>query len=121
MKELDPFVIAAVLQEMLGAFFWPALAVTLIGTLAFVALLVRERRLAPCRLRRSLLAGILGGILALVLVIEASSSSISDGAALVDWIVMALIFTLGLVCAAVLAYTVAGWWPGPMVAPATKK
>jgi len=63
MKELDPMILLAVFLEMLGPLLWLLLAVVVLGTAAFVALLMRERRIAAGRLVRAQLAGLLGGVL----------------------------------------------------------
>ena len=54
-------------------------------------------------------AGILGGILALVLMVMVSSSGFTDAGGPADWFLIALVFGLGLVGATILVYTVAGW------------
>ena len=109
MKELDPFILLAVFQEMLGLWLWVLLAVALGWVLAFVVLLVRERGLVPGRLVRSQVAGVLGGALALVLMAKVSSSGFTDAGGPADWFLIALVFGLGLVGATILVYTVAGW------------
>ena len=109
MKELDPLVFLAVFQEMLGPLLWLLLALVLVGTLAFVALLVRERALVSRRLVRSQAAGVLGGALALVLMAKVSSSGFTDAGGPADWFLIALVFGLGLVGSAILFYTIAGW------------
>ncbi|MFA5664725.1 DUF5368 domain-containing protein [Castellaniella sp.] len=109
MNELDPLVLLAVFQEMLGPLLWVLLAVIIIGTLAFLTLLLRERRLVAHRLMWSQAAGILGGALALVLMAYVSSSGFADAGGPIDWLLIALVFFLGLVGTAVLVYTVAGW------------
>ena len=110
MKELDPFVLLAVFQEMLGPLLWLLLAVVTLGGAAFVALLVRERRVAPGRLVRSQLLGLLGGVFALVLMARVSSSGFTDAGGPADWFLIALVFGIGMVAATVLLYTAAGWW-----------
>ncbi|MFA7437068.1 DUF5368 domain-containing protein [Castellaniella sp.] len=109
MNELDPLVLLAVFQEMLGPLLWVLLAVVLLGTLAFAALLVRERRLVANRLVWAQAIGVLGGILALVLMAQVSSSGFADAGGPIDWLLIALVFFLGLVGTAILFYTVAGW------------
>ena len=42
MKELDPMVFLSVFQEMLGPLLWIMLLVAVVGTVAFLALLVRD-------------------------------------------------------------------------------
>ena len=53
MKELDPMVFLAVFQEMLGAWLWIWLILGAVAAVAFVALLLRERRIVSRRLMLS--------------------------------------------------------------------
>ena len=112
MKELDPFVLLAVFQEMLGPLLWLLLAVVVLGLLAFVALLIHERGLVSRRLVRSQGLGLIGGGLALVLMAQVSSSGFTDAGGPADWFLIALVFGLGLVGSTILFYTVGGWWSG---------
>ena len=109
MKELDPFVLLVVFQEMLGPLLWLLLAVVVMGLLAFVALLIRERGLVSRRLVRAQAWGLLGGVLALVLMAKVSSSGFTDAGGPADWFLIALVFGLGAVGTTVLGYTVAGY------------
>lgn len=109
MKELDPLMLLAVFQEMLGPLLWALLAIVVLGTLAFIVLLARERRIALRRLVWSELAGLFGGVMSLVFMAEVSSSGYSDAAGPADWILLALVFGLGAIGTAVIVYTVVGW------------
>lgn len=110
MKELDPFILLAVFQEMLGPWLWILLAVVILGLLAFAVLLVREKGLDSRRWVRSTGLGVIGGALALVLMAKVSSSGFTDAAGPVDWLLIALVFGAGLVGSTILVYTVTGWW-----------
>jgi hypothetical protein len=110
MKELDPFILLAVFQEMLGPLLWLLLAVVVLGALAFAVLLVREKGIVSSRLVRSEALGVIGGVLALVLMAKVSSSGFTDAAGPADWFLIALVFGAGLVGSTVLVYTAAGWW-----------
>ena len=110
MKELDPLILLAVFQEMLGPLLWLLLAVVVLGLLAFVVLLIRERGLVSRRLVRSEALGVIGGGLALVLMAQVSSSGFTDAGGPADWFLIALVFGLGLVGSTMLFYTVSGWW-----------
>lgn len=110
MKELDPIILLAVFQEMLGPLLWLLLAVVVLGLLAFVALLVREKGLVSRRLVRAEALGVIGGALALGLMAKVSSSGFTDAGGPVDWLLIALVFGLGLVGSTILVYTFAGWW-----------
>lgn len=109
MKELDPLVFLAVFQEMLGPLLWVMLLVIAVGTAAFIALLLKERTLNSRRLVRAEMAGLVGGVLALVLMAKVSSSGFTDAGGPADWFLIALVFGLGLAGTAILVYTVLGW------------
>lgn len=114
MKELDPLVFLAVFQEMLGPFLlWLMILVIVAGTVAFFALLLKERTINSKRLVRAELAGLVGGALALVLMAKVSSSGFTDAGGPADWFLIALVFGLGLGGMAVLVYTVLGWRSRP--------
>lgn len=110
MNELDLFVLLAVFHEMLGLLLWVLLAVALLGLVAFVVLLVREKRIVSRRLVWSEVLGVVGGVLSLVLMAKVSSSGFTDAGGPADWLLIAMVFGAGLVAATLLAYTVAGWW-----------
>ncbi len=109
MKELDPFILLAVFQEMLGPLLWLILAVVVVGTLAFLLLLVRERKIHSRRLMWSQLAGLFGGVMSLVIMAKVSASGYSDAAGPADWILLVLVFAVGAVGTTVLTYTIVGW------------
>lgn len=111
MKELDPWVMLAIMREMLGPLLWLLVGVVVLGLVAFAALLLRERRLDARRLVRSQLLGLIGGALALVVMARVSSSGFTDAGGPVDWILIALVFGAGLVGSAILAYTAMGFYP----------
>ena len=109
MKDLDPMVFLAVFQEMLGPLLWVLVLLAAGGTLAFVALVVKEGGLKSQRLVRSELAGLGGGALALVLMAKVSSSGFTDAGGPADWFLIALVFGLGLVGTTLIVYAVSGW------------
>lgn len=109
MKELDPFILLAVFQEMLGPLLWLILAVVVVGTLAFLLLLVRERKIYSRRLMWSQLTGLFGGVISLVIMAKVSASGYSDAAGPADWILLVLVFAVGAVGTTVLTYTIVGW------------
>ncbi len=111
MKELDPWILLAIMREMLGPLLWVLVGLALLGLGAFTVLLARERRLDARRLVRSQVLGLLGGALALVLMAKVSSSGFTDAGGPIDWILIALVFAAGLIGSAILAYTVMGWCP----------
>ncbi len=110
MKELDPLILLAVFQEMMGPLLWILLAIIVGGTIAFFALLAKEGGIVARRMISAQAAGILGGILALVLMVMVSSSGFTDAGGPADWFLIALVFGLGFIGAAILVYTVVGWF-----------
>ncbi len=110
MKDLDPLVLLAVFEEMLGPLLWLLLAIVILGLLAFLTLLLREKRLISRRLVGSEALGIVGGALSLVLMAKVSSSGFTDAGGPADWLLIALVFGAGLVGSTILFYTLAGWW-----------
>jgi hypothetical protein len=110
MKELDPLVFLAVLQEMMGPLLWLLLLLALAGSAAFAALLWRERRLPARRVVQAELLGLLGGALALVLMAKVSSSGFTDAGGPADWFLIAAVYAAGWLGTSVLAYGALGWW-----------
>lgn len=115
MKELDPLVFVAVFQEMMGPLLWILLAVALMGAAAFAAVLLRERTLMSARLIRSEIVGIFGGFGALVLMAFVTVSGFTDAGGPIDWLLIGIIWGLGVAGTAVAAYAAQGlfaWWAG---------
>lgn len=112
MKEYDPLIFLAVFQEMLGPLLWILTLVGVLGVSAFVAILIKERRLDSKRLVRAELIGLIGGALSLVLMAKVSSSGFTDAGGPADWFLIALVFGIGLAGTTILAYTLAGWLKG---------
>lgn len=110
MNELDPMILLAVFHEMLGPLLWLLVGVATLGLIAFVALLVRDRRVIARRLVCSQALGALGGALALVIMARVSSSGFTDAGGPADWILIALVFGAGMVGTAILVYTIVGWY-----------
>ncbi len=110
MSELDPIVLLAVFQEMLGApLLWLLIILGIVTPLAFITLLLRERRLVSSRMLYSQAAGLLGGGLALVLMTRVSSSGFTDAGGPADWLLIGLIFGLSLIVTTLTLYSIAGW------------
>lgn len=109
MKELDPLILLAVFQEMLGPLLWVLLAVIILGTLAFLALLIRERKMLARRLVWSQAVGLIGGALSLVTMAKVSASGYTDAAGPADWILIAAVFVAGAIGTTVIVYALLGW------------
>lgn len=110
MKDLDIFVMFAVFQEMLGPVLWLLLALAIGGIAAFASVVLREGSLDSRRLVRSELVGLLGGIGALVLMAKVTVSGFTDAGGPVDWLLIGLIWGIGLAGTTILAYAAQGLW-----------
>jgi len=110
MKELDLMILLDIFHEMLGPLLWLLLALAVAIPLAFRILVVREKGVVPRRLVWSELAGVAGGIGALALMAFVTSSGFSDAGGPVDWLLIALVFGVGLVATTLLVYAASGWW-----------
>jgi hypothetical protein len=110
MKEFDPLVILAVFQEMLGFWLWVLLLLAIGGIVAFLALWIRERRLVSRRLVQSEAVGLLGGVLALVIMAQVSSSGFTDAGGPLDWLLVGVIYGIGFIGTVILVYALRGWW-----------
>lgn len=108
MKELDPLVFWAVFREMLGPWLWVIIAGATIATLAFVWVLVRERGLAARRLVWSELAGLAGGMAALVIMMAVTNSRLADLGGPIDWLLALGIFVAGFIGATLGVYALLG-------------
>jgi len=109
MKELDPLVFLAVFQEMLGPLLWVLPLLAAGAVVAFVALVVREKGIVSRRLVLAELLGLVGGVVALVIMAQVSSSGFTDAGGPADWFLIALVYGVGVVATAVLTYAVMGW------------
>ena len=104
MKELDPAVFLAVLQEILGLFFWPLVAVIVLGGVAFLYVLLRERRIAGARLLWSEVAGLLGAVFALWFTFTITNSGFADIGGPIDWVLLIVLAVLGGIGGIIIAY-----------------
>lgn len=110
MQSLDPVVFLAVFQEMLGFLLWVLLAVIIIGTAAFIFLLLKEKTIVTRRLVISQLIGLFGGVLALILMVVVSSSGFTDAGGPIDWLLIGVIYGLGFIGTTIICYTFAGYF-----------
>ena len=107
MQELDLMVFVAVFVEMLGPLlFWLLVLAIVVVTLGFVWVLIRDRALDSKRLVRAQVVGVLGGIGAILFMQWITNSGFQDIGGPVDLMLVASIFVLGAIGAAILAYTV---------------
>jgi hypothetical protein len=104
MKDLDIWVFVAVFQELLGPLLWVGLGVAALVVLLFAWLVVRERGLAAARLARSELVGLVGAVVAVLIMQSVTHSGFADIGGPIDWVLVALIATAGFVSATLTAY-----------------
>ena len=117
MKELDPLVLLAVFQEMLGPQLWLLILLAVTGLAGFAALVLRERKIYSRRLVAAELFGLLGGGVALVMMAQFSVSGSSDAGGPIDWLLIGLVYGIGMIGSTILVYAVMGWM-GLMRTPA---
>jgi hypothetical protein len=119
MKDLDLATLVAVFQEMLGWTLWVGVALSVVATLAFVYVLLRDRGVVPGRMVRAELVGVLGGIGAVATMFLVTNSAPRDMGGPIDWLLAVGIFVMGLIGATIGAYALMGLFAGaPERAPA---
>lgn len=105
MVELTPPVLIAVLEEMFGrALFWALVAVSVLTTVAFVVLVLRDRGIRGGLLVRSELWAPVGGMGAILFVQHVTDSSFADIGGPIDVIALIAIGVAGAVGLTMLAY-----------------
>jgi hypothetical protein len=114
MKELDIGVFVAVFIEMLGpVVFWALVLAATILAAAFVYVLIRDRGLESRRVVRAELAGVLGGIAAVLIMQRITNSGFRDLGGPIDWLLVLAIFAFGGLATTILAYTLQAMAGGP--------
>lgn len=108
MSSLDPIVFFYVFQEMLGPVLWVLVALAFGGILGFLVVVAREGSIDSRRLVRSELAGLAGGVAALVLMAKVTLSGFTDAGGPVDWLLVGLIWGIGLAGTTILVYAILG-------------
>ncbi|GAA0573240.1 DUF5368 domain-containing protein [Caenispirillum bisanense] len=112
MKDLDLAVLVSVFLEMMGPLFWFLLLLGLAGLIGFAVVLMREGRIDSRRLIRSEVIGLAGGVMALVLMAWVTVSGFTDAGGPVDWLLIGIIWGIGLAGTTILAYAVQGLLAG---------
>ncbi len=112
MKDLDLWTVVAVFQEMLGWTLWPIVAACVLATLAFLLVLMRDRRVVARRLLYAEAMGVLGGIGAVATMFLVTSSSPADLGGPIDWLLALGIFVAGGVGTVVGFYALIGIFGG---------
>ncbi|WP_029008186.1 DUF5368 domain-containing protein [Azospirillum halopraeferens] len=108
MKDLDPTVFVAVFLEMMGPLLWLLVGLALVGLVAFAAVLLHERRIVSRRLIRAEVVGVLGGFAALGIMALVTLSGFTDAGGPVDWLLIGIIWGVGMVGTTILAYAIQG-------------
>ncbi len=108
MKDLDLGTLISVFQEMMGPLFWLLLLVAIGGLVAFGFVFLREGKLEGARLIRSEIIGVIGGFVALAIMAWVTESGFTDAGGPVDWLLIGVIWGIGLVGVTVLAYAIQG-------------
>ncbi len=109
MKELTFSTLLAVFEEVFGTgLFWVMVLLAILGLLAFLYVVMRERTVESARFLRSEIIGLIGGFLAIWFVQTITSSGYSDIGGPVDLIILFLIWLAGAIGTVMAAYTVQG-------------
>ncbi|CAA7616277.1 DUF5368 domain-containing protein [Magnetospirillum sp. UT-4] len=108
MSSFDPIVFFYVFNEMLGPVLWVLVALAVAGIAGFLTVLLREGSIDSRRLVRAELAGLAGGVAALVLMAKVTLSGFTDAGGPVDWLLVGLIWGIGLAGTTILVYAVLG-------------
>jgi 4-amino-4-deoxy-L-arabinose transferase-like glycosyltransferase len=116
MKELDLWVFVAVFEEMLGPWLWVTLGVAALAVIGLVYVLLRDRGLHARRLLWSQVAGVFGGVAAVLVMQRVTHSGFNDIGGPIDWVLGIAIFAAGAVGTLMASYALLGI-TGQRVAP----
>ncbi|SIS77429.1 DUF5368 domain-containing protein [Phaeovulum vinaykumarii] len=106
MKELTLATLIAVFEEIYGrGLFWSLVVISGIITVAFVAVLIRDRGIASRWLVRAEITAPLGAVAAVWFVLWFTNSHLADIGGPIDWIVIAWIALAGGGGLTLLSYT----------------
>ena len=109
MKELTLSTMLAVFEEVFGpALFWMLIGLAILGLVAFLYVLMRERNFASGRFIRSEILGVIGGFAAIWFVQIVTASGYGDIGGPIDLIILALIWIAGAAGTVMVAYTIQG-------------
>ncbi|QYK40080.1 MAG: DUF5368 domain-containing protein [Paracoccaceae bacterium] len=106
MKDLTLGTLIAVFEEMFGrGLFWALVAAAVLVTVAFLAVLWRDRGIAARRLVRAELFAPLGAVAGVVFVFWITNSGLRDIGGPIDVVILIAIAAAGAVGLTILAYT----------------
>lgn len=106
MQELTPSTLVAVFEEMFGrGLFWALVATAVVVTLAYLYVLVRDRRVSWRKFLLAQLAMPFGAVAAVAFVIFMTDSHLGDMGGPIDVIVLLAVAAAGAIGIAILVYT----------------
>jgi len=108
MQSLDIAVVVSVFLEMMGSILWVLLMLAVLGIAGFIFVILQEKTLVSRRLIRCEVAGLFGGVGALILMASVTMSGFTDAGGPVDWLLIGIIFGTGLAGTTILTYAVWG-------------
>lgn len=108
MAGFDFSVYVAVFLEMMGGILWLLVALAVAGTAGFLYVVSREGTIHSRRLLRAELVGVLGGFAALALMAYVTLSGFTDAGGPVDWLLIGIIWGIGLAGTTIVAYAIMG-------------
>jgi hypothetical protein len=108
MKALDLATFVAVFQEMLGLWFWVIVAGAVLGAVLFAWVIATRRSFDTLWLARAEIAGPIGGFAAVGFALLVTQSHIADIGGPVDWVLLAVIWTLGAIGTVIFGYVAQG-------------
>lgn len=110
MEHPDLGVLLAVFLEMMGGVFWLLLVLGIATVVGLTVVLVLEKGLSSRRLVACEMIGVLGGFAALAIMAWVTVSGFTDAGGPVDWLLIAIIWGIGLVATTMMTYTLVGFY-----------
>ncbi|MDP3197452.1 DUF5368 domain-containing protein [Tabrizicola sp.] len=106
MKELTLETLVAVFEEIFGrGLFWAMVAAALIVTALYLYVLIRDRAMSMRKFLVAQLSMPIGAILAVLFMLEVTSSGLGDMGGPIDAIVLLAVAAVGAIGMAILVYT----------------
>ncbi|KAB2881740.1 MAG: hypothetical protein F9K38_09395 [Pseudorhodoplanes sp.] len=108
MKDFTLTSLLAISKGMLGAFFWPAIVLAAIVAVLLVLALLRQRGFRGSAARRSVMAGLVIGMVAALVAPASTKASFSNLHGVLDWSMLVLIALAGFVGGAAAVFAIVG-------------